>query len=166
MSEEHINNGKETNKSKQSRESLLDDQFKGSTSDKFLLINGKEKDHTKLQNSLAKQKIENTKPHIHKGLISTSSLEKYKNFLTKIEKSNEDLKNMDKESVRVDMDMLDQSCEDDGKECVIMDVSMGIFDVHNDNLNDEKLKDMNITVADVVNQEMDEQCAKDLIEEM
>ncbi|ANQ10500.1 Uncharacterized protein PCOAH_00049500 [Plasmodium coatneyi] len=166
MHENQKNVDKERSKAKISRDSLLDDQFKQDTKDKLFLLNDQDKDLDEPRDTPPEQKTKREKPRFHRDLISSSSLEKYKNFLAKMEKSNEDLRNMDAESVRIDKDILDESCENSDEACVVMDVSMGIFDVCNDNLSESKLKDMNITVADVANQEPEDQGEEGLIQEM
>ncbi|VWU53319.1 hypothetical protein HEP_00527700, partial [Hepatocystis sp. ex Piliocolobus tephrosceles] len=45
-------------------------------------------------------------------------------------------------------------------------VSVGIFDVCNKNINESKLKEMNITISDVADQESNKQYEKDLIKEI
>ncbi|EDL47045.1 hypothetical protein PVIIG_02233 [Plasmodium vivax India VII] len=166
MHENQKNDEKERSGAKISRESLLDDQFKEGAKDKLFLLSDKDEDLDVPNDTPPEQKTKREKPRFHKDLISSSSLEKYKKFLAKMEKSNEDLRNMDTDSVRIDKDILDQSCENSDEACVVMDVSMGIFDVCNDNLSESKLKDMNITVADVVNQEPEDQGEEGLIQEM
>ncbi|CXI53826.1 conserved Plasmodium protein, unknown function [Plasmodium berghei] len=158
MKENKINDEPETKKCGTiHRGSLLDDQFKETLSNKFLLYNDENQD---------KEKTKKEKPTINRSLIGSFSKDKYKNFLSKIEKSNENIKNMDKESVRIDKDMFDQSHDNIDENCVVMDVSMGIFDVCNENLNDNELREKNITISEVPSQEHNEQCKQELIEEL
>ncbi|SCM02601.1 conserved Plasmodium protein, unknown function [Plasmodium chabaudi chabaudi] len=164
MKENKINDEPETKKCGTiHRGSLLDDQFKDTLSNKFLLYNDENQDKEK---TCSQEKIKKEKPKIDRSLIGNFSADKYKNFLSKIEKSNENIKNMDKESVRIDKDMFDQSYDNIDENCVVMDVSMGIFDVCNENLNDNELREKNITVSEVPIQEHDEQCKQELIEEL
>ncbi|VWU52765.1 conserved protein, unknown function, partial [Hepatocystis sp. ex Piliocolobus tephrosceles] len=131
------------------RESLLDDQFVETSLNKFLLYN--DEDHDKTHKSTLQQEVKKKKPQIDKNLIYSSSTEKYRNFLSKIKKSNEDIKNMDAGNVIIDKDIFDATHDND-KACVFMDVSVGIFDVCNKNINESKLKEMNITISDVADQ--------------
>ncbi|CRH03955.1 conserved Plasmodium protein, unknown function [Plasmodium relictum] len=135
-----------TRSNKISRESLLDDQFSERSSNNLLLCNEKNHDETKFY---SRKKINTEKPHIHRNLINNFSTERYKKFLVKIEKSNQDINSMDVESVQIDKDILNPP-DDNNKTCVVMDVSMGIFDVCNENLSDSKLKDMNIIISEVI----------------
>ncbi|CAD2107119.1 conserved Plasmodium protein, unknown function [Plasmodium vinckei] len=165
MKENKINDEAETKKCDTiHRGSLLDDQFKDTLSNKFLLYN--EENHQDKEKTCSQEKIKKEKPKIDRSLIGNFSTDKYKNFLSKIEKSNESIKNMDKESVRIDKDMFDQSYDNIDENCVVMDVSMGIFDVCNENLNDNELREKNITVSEVPIQEPNEQCEQELIEEL
>ncbi|KJP89817.1 hypothetical protein AK88_00528 [Plasmodium fragile] len=160
------NDEKERSGPKISRESLLDDQFKEDTKDKLFLLNDKDEALDESRHTPPEQKTKREKPRFHRDLITSSSLEKYKSFLAQMQKSNENLRSMDTESVRIDKDILDHSCENSDDACVVMDVSMGIFDVCNDNISESKLKAMNITVADVANQEPEDQGDQGLIQEM
>ncbi|CRG95701.1 conserved Plasmodium protein, unknown function [Plasmodium gallinaceum] len=155
---------KGTRSNKILRGSLLDDQFNESNSNKLFLCNEKYDDET--EEFYSRKKINAEKPNIDRSLINNFSTEKYREFLVKIEKSNQDLNNMDSESVRIDKDMLNPPDDNNEKTCVVMDVSMGIFDVCNENLCDSKLKDMNITVSEVIDKESVEKCEKDLIQEI
>ncbi|SPJ12578.1 conserved Plasmodium protein, unknown function [Plasmodium sp. DRC-Itaito] len=154
-------------KNKVTRGSLLDDQFSENPSRKFVL-NKEEKKDKEINRNISQHNVNKKKPLIDRSLIGKFSVEKYKSFLSKIEKSNEDIKNKDAESVRIDKDILDSECDNNNKNesCVFMDVSVGIYDVCNENISDDKLRDMNITIAEVKNQDEDEQDGKDLIEEI
>ncbi|SOV82581.1 conserved Plasmodium protein, unknown function [Plasmodium sp. gorilla clade G3] len=165
MSETDKQNDNKTNKV--TRESLLDDQFSENPSSKFVL-NKEEKKDEEINPNISQQKVNKKKPLIDRSLIGKISVEKYKSFLSKIEKSNEDIKNKDAESVRIDKDILDSEYDNNNnnESCVFMDVSVGIYDVCNENISDDKLRDMNITIADVKNQDEDEQDGKDLIQEI
>ncbi|SCP02755.1 conserved Plasmodium protein, unknown function [Plasmodium malariae] len=183
MNENQKDNEKEAQRdSELLRESLLDDQFEESSSNRFLLFNNENPSETDKTHS--QQKLKAEKPYMHKNLMSNFSVEKCKEFLSKMEKSNKDINSMDAESIIIDKDILDHSNYNNDKACVVMDVSMGIFDVHNENLSECKLNDMNITVSEVVNRvnknfgqkreyslltliyESDEQHEKDLIQEI
>ncbi|CAG9476003.1 conserved Plasmodium protein, unknown function [Plasmodium vivax] len=120
MHENQKNDEKERSGAKISRESLLDDQFKEGAKDKLFLLSDKDEDLDVPNDTPPEQKTKREKPRFHKDLISSSSLEKYKKFLAKMEKSNEDLRNMDTDSVRIDKDILDQSCENSDEACVVM----------------------------------------------
>ncbi|CDO66666.1 conserved Plasmodium protein, unknown function [Plasmodium reichenowi] len=166
MSETNKQN--DNKKNKITRESLLDDQFSENSSSKFVL-NKEEKKDEEINPNISQHKVNKKKPLIDRSLIGKFSVEKYKSFLSKIEKSNEDIKNKDAESVRIDKHILDSECDNNNnnnESCVYMDVSVGIYDVCNENISDDKLRDMNITIADVKNQDEDEQDGKDLIEEI
>ncbi|SOV18829.1 conserved Plasmodium protein, unknown function [Plasmodium sp. DRC-Itaito] len=162
------NKQNDNKKNKITRESLLDDQFSENPSSKFVL-NKEEKKEEEINPNISQQKVNKKKPLIDRSLIGQFSVEKYKSFLSKIEKSNEDIKNKDAESVRIDKDILDSECynnNNNNESCVLMDVSVGIYDVCNENISDDKLRDMNITIAEVKNQDEDEQDGKDLIQEI
>ncbi|WBY58032.1 hypothetical protein Py17XNL_001002308 [Plasmodium yoelii yoelii] len=119
MKENKINDEPETKKCDIiHRGSLLDDQFKETLSNKFLLYN--DESHQDKEKTSSQEKIKKEKPKINRSLIGSFSTDKYKNFLSKIEKSNENIKNMDKESVRIDKDMFDQSHDNIDENCVVM----------------------------------------------
>ncbi|SBT78884.1 conserved Plasmodium protein, unknown function [Plasmodium ovale] len=165
MNENHKDNENGPQKrNKLPRESLLDEQFEDSYTNRLLFYN--DKDPGEISKMPGKHNLKTEKPHIHRNLICNASVEKYKNFLAKLEKSNQDIENKDANSVIIDKDILDQSYDNINEACVVMDVSMGIFDVCNDNISESKLRERNITISNVGNYGPDEPCGKELIEEI
>lgn len=164
-----------------SKGTLLDDEFKTKNFNNLLIYKQNDDNTNNNQNNqnnsiniieenqpLVQTSSPKKKPFIDRSFIDAidKNLNKYTTFLEEMKKSNEEIKNKNEEERIIDQDIFMEPTENEDPNSVLMDVSLGVFDVGNNQLTDDQLKKMNITVSEVNHHMIGEQTSEELIQEL